>query len=325
MAEISIESVKASLSLSDTDIEPLAEDASTRRYYRIKAHNRETCVLMVDDGSHQSNLTRTEWLQIRSFLEIQNIRVPRLIANHCEFSSLIIEDFGNTTLQQSFKENPKAGIKLYNKTIPILVRYLSLEGNSELWTQRGFDEAKLYNELLFLYEHFLNPEKIIHASELPTFQTEAKHLARYLSKFSRFFTHRDFHSRNLMVIDGNLGVIDFQDARLGPPAYDLVSLFFDSYAPLKQMTRLEFVRKAIREVAKFRPDTAQIIDETWQATLLQRQLKAIGSFGYLTKEGKGNYLINLKPAVRTLIDNCGQLEWNFLCTELIGRLSEYQQ
>lgn len=325
MDEISIESVKASLCLSETDIEPLAADASIRRYYRIKSNQYKNCVLMVDDGSPEANLTRTEWLNIRSFLETQNILVPHLIAKHCDISSLIIEDFGNTTLQQSFQENQETGIKLYNKTIPILVRYLTMEKNNELWTKRAFDEAKLYEELLFLYEQFLAPEKIIDASELSIFQSEAQHLSRYLSNFSKFFTHRDFHSRNLMVVGDNLGVIDFQDARLGPPAYDLVSLFFDSYAPLEQITRLEFVKKTIGAIAKNRPDIAQTLEQTWQATLLQRQLKAIGSFGYLTKNGKGNYLINLKPALKTLVDNCSQLEWTFLCNELLGRLGEYQQ
>ena len=128
-----------------------------------------------------------------------------------------------------------------------------------------------------------------------------------------------------MIYRGKYAVIDFQDARLGPPAYDLVSLFFDSYAPLEQITRLEFVKKTIGAIAKNRPDIAQTLEQTWQATLLQRQLKAIGSFGYLTKNGKGNYLINLKPALKTLVDNCSQLEWTFLCNELLGRLGEYQQ
>ena len=127
-----------------------------------------------------------------------------------------------------------------------------------------------------------------------------------------------------MVVDDSLiKVIDFQDACLGSPLYDLISLCFDSYLPLSNQQRRElFVAGCQRLNQQTTIDT-----EHWPALLLQRQLKAIGSFAKLTiVSKKGNYLKYVQPALTTLtVPEIANSDWSFLSQELITILRKHSR
>ena len=150
-------------------------------------------------------------------------------------------------------------------------------------------------------------------------------LAQFLSQDSKWFVHRDYHSRNIMVKDDRLALIDFQDARLGPASYDLVSLCFDSYVPLSMDFRKSVFDKGVAEIAaQGGVEASASILTYFRPMLLQRQLKAIGSFGYLTKEKKrGDYLKYVTPALQTLDpDLIFDDRWPFLSKTLIQLIGD---
>ncbi len=88
--------------------------------------------------------------------------------------------------------------------------------------QLAFDEKKLFEELEFFERHFLAGFRgaVLTSEDREALETEFRAIARELSNRPRVLCHRDYHSRNLMVLDGELAVIDFQDARMGPMTYD---------------------------------------------------------------------------------------------------------
>ena len=127
-----------------------------------------------------------------------------------------------------------------------------------------------------------------------------------------------------MIHDESVAIIDFQDARLGPPSYDLVSLVFDSYVPISIESRLELLEKGLAYIRSSAGQAAyDRAKEEWRPMLLQRQLKAIGSFGYLTVDKhKGDYLRNVAPALQTLLDAGVQdSRWPFLSGRLLQILA----
>ena len=185
--------------------------------------------------------------------------------------------------------------------------------------QEKFRQGSLSLGIEVLSKEFLIPVANINLNqaEQEAFEKESEALSDFLSKSSKYFVHRDFHSRNLMAKSEKLAVIDFQDARFGPPSYDAVSLCFDSYIPLNEADRVKLMEFFIQST-----DDAKIkseIKDTWQAMLLQRQLKAIGSFGYLSvKKNRGNYLKYLQPALATLQPSIvGDSRWPFLSQTMI--------
>ena len=124
-------------------------------------------------------------------------------------------------------------------------------------------------------------------------------VCKTLSKEDRVFTHRDYHSRNIMIHNGKLKVIDFQDARMGPCQYDLVSLLKDSYVVLNDSLRSELLEYYIERMKQngrevIREPFYKIFD--WMS--LQRNLKAIGTFAYQHKVlGNDRYLQYIEPTL----------------------------
>ena len=128
-----------------------------------------------------------------------------------------------------------------------------------------------------------------------------------------------------MIHENNVAVIDFQDARLGPASYDLVSLVFDSYVPLAPSVRLELLEQGFEIIAELAGKEASVRARSeWRPMLLQRQLKAIGSFGYLTVDKhKGDYIKNVAPALQTLFDaDVQDARWPFLSGKLLHILAK---
>ena len=163
------------------------------------------------------------------------------------------------------------------------------------------------------------------AAEQAEFEVDIKALSAFLASDSQFFVHRDFHSRNIMIHENNVAVIDFQDARLGPASYDLVSLVFDSYVPLAPSVRLELLEQGFEIIAELAGKEASVRARSeWRPMLLQRQLKAIGSFGYLTVDKhKGDYIKNVAPALQTLFDaDVQDARWPILSGKLLHILAK---
>jgi aminoglycoside/choline kinase family phosphotransferase len=164
------------------------------------------------------------------------------------------------------------------------------------------------------------------ASARDALRREWRLLAEELAAEPRVLCHRDYHSRNLMLHQGELYIIDFQDARLGPDTYDLVSLLRDSYVDLSDSTVDDLIAYFI---ALKRPPGPDAAHQAWEdrfrsrfdVMALQRNLKALGTFGYQTSVRQNPVYIQYIP--RTLRHVHRNLAANPRFAELRGILEPY--
>jgi aminoglycoside/choline kinase family phosphotransferase len=292
---------------------PIIQDGSSRQYYRILSSEKKYILMMLNSQSEIDLLKNNQydWISIRDVLYQENILCPFVYELFKEDGALLIEDLGNEDLSSFLCDKQNDINETFQKVFPIIVSFLGIKKtNADVWCLRSFDQKKLYEELIFFYENFLKRRlfKRFSLKEENFFLKECLDLSSYLSLSSEFFVHRDFHSRNLMLKNNKIYVIDFQDARLGHPAYDLVSLCFDSYLSIDIRTRLE----CMNQFLKFFPN--QKIEEEWPIVLLHRQLKALGSFAYLTDVRGRDYLKYIPESLKILkIENIKTLKrWPIL-------------
>jgi aminoglycoside/choline kinase family phosphotransferase len=216
----------------------------------------------------------------RMFAEIP-VRIPEIHHVSGEEGIMLLEDLGNDLLQDVANE-AGSGIKreLYLEAISILARLQQrgseLRSRGYVPYRLAFDEEKLYTELDFFARHFLAGFRAasLREEERETLDIAFFQIAAELARLPRIVCHRDYHARNLMVVEGELAVIDFQDARMGPASYDLVSLLRDSY--------VEHDRDFVAEMKEaFRRASGGVdVESQFDLMSLQRNLKALGTFGF---------------------------------------------
>ena len=327
--------VADALGVSTLTIEWLAGDGSDRCYFRVRSPEfQKSYVLMQLSGSDLENLRagHYDWIEISKILSDSGVLVPKPVVTLKEFGAIVIDDYGDemletTALRSHRNANLNQVLPLYGKCLDILKHFVALRpAGSPSWTKRSFDEARFLWELDFFVTKYLEGvcRRALSNSERTKFDQDSRALAKFLATGSKYFVHRDFHSRNVMVVGDDVAVIDFQDARLGPVSYDLVSLCFDSYVPFKAQERHGMLEEGIHLFAK--AHGSGLADEArgqWKPMLLQRQIKAIGSFGYLTIDKlKGDYLKNVAPAVQTLVEaHLVDNRWPFLSGDLVEILA----
>lgn len=307
------------------DISRIAGDGGNRSYHRLmQPSTGKSDIIMQLDAQDQALLAENKynWTHLARELSSYQIRTPKIKSILAQEGFIIIEDFGNLTLEEKVRSLPKPfKLEVYAKPLECWRKMVSIKPSKHSkWVFHSFDENKLFYELGFLLNHLLSPLNLISKGEEITFLEEAKSLAATVASHSSVFVHRDFHSRNLMVLKNNeIGVIDFQDARIGPASYDLVSLCFDAYVDLDIDDRLELMDKGMQLVDG--------LSSEWIPTLLQRQLKALGSFGYLAlQKGKINFLKYLQPASSILFELSDRFhQWPFLSQTIVPRVVQYSK
>ena len=326
--------IALALGITTLTVEWLAGDGSDRCYYRITSPDLTgPHVLMQLSGSDAQALKNDgyDWVKIARLLDARGIFVPRVIATMPEHAALVIEDYGDDMLEGrvfGMAERDEFGLirTLYRQCSEIVTKFLAIPQQPDAtWCKRSFDEERFAWELNFFMQKYAIPVAKITLNKIEqrVFEEETRRLAQALARNSKYFVHRDFHSRNIMVKGEKLAIIDFQDARLGPAAYDFVSLCFDSYVPFTATTRSQLFNDALETVRKSQPPQVfQDVQELWRPMLLQRQLKAIGSFGYLTiDKQRGDYLKYVDPALRTLEEQDLQDDrWPFISDTLLRRM-----
>ncbi len=267
------------------------------------------------------------WMTIGHTLESAKILVPQIHSVLTDHSALLIDDFGNTTLDlriAELQDDDGKILPLYEMAAKIVCAFLKIKPDaSSAWSKRAFDFKLLHSELeFFRIQHMHTFPEFHNNRDSYLFNQDINALCLFISQLPQHFVHRDFHSRNLMYVDGNLGVLDFQDARWGPAAYDLVSLCFDPYVALDAAMREKIFQAAINTIEQAHGSKIRTeLEDSWPAVLLQRLLKAIGSFAYLSRKGKRDYRVYIEPALHTLRNFSGtNTQWPFLTEELIPRL-----
>jgi hypothetical protein len=299
---------------------PLAGDASNRRYFRVELaggppHTLVLMQLASPEAFKQSEeavsgaappITELPYVNIQAHLAKADVAVPALYYYDKPAGLLYLEDVGDVTLAQACANaaSPETPA-LYRQAVDALIR-LHLKASFPpdpacLAFGRAFDTPLLMWE----FDHFIEYgiEKRAGAA-LPegdrrTIRDEMRKIAGLLADQPRVFTHRDYHSRNLMVQDERLRVLDFQDALMGPASYDLASLLRDSYLSLEEELIEELVIRYLEGRAKAgAPLDRMTFMRIFDLTSIQRNLKAAGRFVYILLEKNNDRYLQYIP--RTL-------------------------
>ncbi len=292
----------------------LKGDASDRSYYRIfTAH--ESYVLCTDGRLAGASPRDYPFVIMQKLLSANSIDVPDILKIDSALGLILLEDLGDTLLEDYLKNSNEGDlVPLYEKIITAMIRIQKIKDNGSLPFTLAFDIEKLMFEFNFFIEHALEGYIGVnfHDKDKNMLRTELLGIAEILSAPDLFvLNHRDFHSRNIMIHNNRICYIDFQDARLGLPHYDLVSLIRDSYVQLETGTlnalknfyyhesRNEGIHKMGRDEFDF----------FFNLMAFQRNIKAVGSFGYLVTVKQKKYFEGyIIPTLRYVVEYAGEDE-----------------
>ncbi len=289
----------------EAKIVPLTGDASDRRYFRVLFREEAPRVLAVHPGP--IDFDALPFVNVARLLSSMPVPVPRILDHSRELGIIALEDLGDVTLQAHVGAASAAEhAALYREAVALITtiqhRGRELESSHYVPYSVAFDVEKLTWELRFFTKHFLEAYRGATLSDATreALSEELAAIAAELAAEPRVLCHRDYHSRNLMLHNGRLYIIDFQDARMGPDTYDLVSLLRDSYVDFsgQQVEALIafFLAKrgaSVTEDADFQ--------RRFDLMALQRNLKALGTFGFQTTSRGNPVYIQYIPRTLTYL------------------------
>lgn len=296
-------------------------DASFRRYFRIRHDDHHW--IAVDAPPEQEN--SQQFVRIAEQWQKQGIRVPNIIAFDAFHGYLLLEDFGDQWLWNALQvADGETAVQAYYQQA--LQQLLPIQQLPPL-ALPSYDGALLHQEMA-LFRDWLCVQQLgmtLSNDELTLLQTAFDLLAQNALAQPQVVVHRDYHSRNLMVLaDQRLGIIDFQDAVIGPVTYDVVSLLRDCY--------VRWPDACVQELAVYywqKSRSAGIYLADWDAFQcdfdwmgMQRHFKAAGIFARLSlRDGKHGYLASIPNTCQYLVDVSARYEvFAPLHTWLNGRL-----
>ena len=271
----------------DFALQPASEDASFRRYLRVRVGD-ETRILM--DAPPDKEDSRP-FVRVAQLLDEAGVHAPRVLAHDLEAGLLLLTDLGTRTYLDVLRDDNADS--LFEDAVETLLRW-------QLATRAGvlprYDETLLRRELMLFPEWYLgrHANTPLNSRERRALdEVFALILARTLAQ-PTVFVHRDYMPRNLMLSEPNPGVLDFQDAVLGPISYDVISLFKDAFLSWEEARVDEWTRRYWERAASVGlpvpEDFRQFRDDLdWMG--LQRHLKVLGIFARIHyRDGKPRYL-----------------------------------
>ena len=273
----------------------LAGDASLRRYYRIR-NSAASYIVMV---TAPFDPAKFEFLQVQKHLLARNVPVPLIYAMVPEQGGLLLEDLGDKTMLHVLGDSPGNEKIYFQRALDLLVDFHSRTNDANpqvVGYSLAFDVEKLLWEVDFTLEHLFGSylKKQPPAEQRDEIRKNFELICQILAAEPRVFTHRDYHSRNIMLTaQDRLVCIDFQDARMGTHVYDLASILRDSYYQLTEeqiYTGMDYYFSKMKK-EDIRLNDQQHFKKIFDLMSVQRNFKAIGSFAsFYGKRGDPSYL-----------------------------------
>jgi hypothetical protein len=294
-------------------VQKLAGQASSRMYFRVGTPPQSHVVMVMPvDGARKSEEaskgpapTELPFVNVHRYLDRLGVRVPKILRYDEPAGMMVIEDLTDQTFEAELAKTEPA--RLYTQAVQLLARLRhAAEKNPDpscLAFTRAFDE-ELYDWELHHFREWgmeawsgRKPE----GAERAELDGHFKQIARQLAAAPRGFTHRDYQSRNIMVKNGELIVIDFQDALQGPRQYDLVALLRDSYVELPR----EFVDGMLDAyIVEFEKLSGEKFDVKafkafFDLITVQRKMKDAGRFEFINRvKGNPGFLVSIPASLR---------------------------
>jgi len=310
----------------DVSAEPvkrLAGHASMRSYWRVGAFPDSLVVMVMPPDAKPEEITNGSapavdpFLDVQAYLERLGVRVPAVRAvleDRAQGNLLVLEDLGDDMLETRLLAgaDPRP---LYERAIDALARLRAAaerEPAGCVAFGRAFEEELYRWELDHFREWLLEAWKgaALSPAERAVADREFDRIARALAAEPRGFTHRDYQSRNLMVLPGGeQAVIDFQDALLGPRQYDLVALLRDSYVELPPELVTAMLHRYLDQLALAGGPRLEYgpFRETFDLLTVQRKLKDAGRFVFIDRVRKNpGFLVSIPASLRYVREAFGR-------------------
>ncbi len=304
--EILTDWLRLDLNLAVEDVLPASSDASFRRYFRARL-GKDSYIVMDAPPAHEDV---RPFIKVSALLREAGVKAPKIHAQDIEKGFLLLCDFGNRPYLDSLDAETADG--LYGDALESLTR---IKRGIDIYSCElpPYDENRLRAEMDLFPEWFLTGllKRDTDAKEQAVLETTWRRLVDSALEQPKVCVHRDYHSRNLMITEeNNPGVLDFQDAVIGPITYDLVSLLRDCYIawPQQQVEAwaLGYHRRLLDEGLMDEADPERFI--RWFDLMgLQRHIKVLGIFSRLyLRDGKPGYLGDIPRTLNYVIEACNR-------------------
>jgi aminoglycoside/choline kinase family phosphotransferase len=276
-------------SVKADSIRPASSDASFRRYFRVDAADGLSYIAM-DAPPPQEDVV--QFIHVAELFAKAGVSVPHVLAQDVPRGFLLLTDLGSTTFL--YQLNHDTAHKLYLDAIDALIL---IQVQSQPYALPKYDRALLLRELMLFPEWYIGKHLGVTLSQSQSATLDKVFEALLANNLAQpqVYVHRDYHSRNLMVLPkGNPGILDFQDAVYGPITYDLVSLLRDAYIQWDEEMVLDWTirywERAKRAGLPVNPDVDAFYRD-FEFMGVQRHLKVLGIFARLYhRDGKDGYL-----------------------------------
>jgi N-acetylmuramate 1-kinase len=302
--------LRTELRLTVVRVAPASADASFRRYFRVWSADGATRIVM-DAPPNREDIG--QYLRVSALLERCEVHVPHVHASDLRAGFALLEDLGSSQYLAQLRAGDDVDA-LYRDALEALLR-IQINGREPARELPPYDRAVLARELALMPEWFCarHLQLQLEARELVLLGASFEFLITEALAQPTVFVHRDYHSRNLMRLEQrNPGVIDFQDALLGPCGYDLVSLLKDCYIDWPR-ARVEAWVRGYRErliAAGGEGGSSESLFLRWFDLIgLQRHIKVLGIFARLWyRDGKSGYLGDLGRTLEYVRDAARRFE-----------------
>ena len=280
------------LILDDRDftLTDLAADAGARRYFRIKPSGEDSLVVMDAPVAHNDN---QQFAFVANLLASHGLHVPKVSHANLKDGFLLLSDLGDETYLKVL--NNENADKLFDDATTALIKLQSI---TELDLLSRYN-AELMSEELALFDNWYIQQHLnitLEENAQSSLNNVLKLIIERCMSQPTVLTHRDYMPRNLMVCEENPGILDFQDARIGPISYDVISLFKDAFISWEEEQVLDWTIRYWEKARKASLPVPQDFgsfyeDVEWMG--LQRHLKVLGIFSRLKhRDGKNHYIVD---------------------------------
>ena len=284
------------INLIKSNIKIIAGDASFRKFFRINV-NKKNQIIVQSKSEKYKNLVI--YAAINDFLRKNKILAPKILKKDFEKGIMIIEDFGDLTFYKILIKT-KNKIKVYKKLIELLLKIQKIKSPKKIKIKKNknyliktYSTNLLHQESDLFFEWylplFIKKKKIIKIKKL--IKKNLDFFYKKINFSNSIFVHRDYHVSNLMKVNDKIGVIDSQDAVIGNPTYDLVSLVDDVRIKTTEKLKQEIIQYYIKKGPKIYQNNLNKFLEDFDTLSVQRNLKIIGIFSRLfIRDKKIKYL-----------------------------------
>lgn len=281
---------------------PIAPDGSSRQFFRLQRPGG-SCICLYHPQPPGEPVTENDsYYLIGRHLRGQGVLVPEIYSYCREEGWFLLEDLGDRSLQEEYLQSEgQARLALYRHALRVLV-VLQTVGTQEFSPEWCFDtpvyDAALVRarECYYFVEAFVQGDLGLATSPEELAADFDLLLERALRPEQRFFLHRDFQSRNLMVHRDRLWVIDFQGARLGPPQYDVAALLLDPYVNLPLDTQEILLTDYLDLMGEHLPVDCGAWRRRYNYVAVCRNLQILGAYGFLSRQRGKKFFEQFIPA-----------------------------